>query len=184
MINKSSTTRKYTHVRNFNNIETESCRLFDDPKSYEIPYANISYKYYSNSEKQVKVPLKITQDQERIMINLSNESTVGKNYYENTTDNSILAVKTKSSARIAKTSKFKSCLGQSEKLPKKNENLINIIRENCEKNKAMPCDTFIAPLLALSGYYTNSDNKVESVTNNPDQKLSANRKNNNESISK
>ncbi len=179
MINQSSTTRKYTHVRNLSNIETENCRLFEDLKSYEIPHANISYKYYSNSEKQVKVPLRITQDKERIMINLSNESTV-----ENTTDNSILAVKTKSSTKGAKIRKFKSCLGQSEKLPTNNENLINIIRENCEKNKVMPCDTFIAPLLALSDYYTNSDNKVESLTSNPDQKLNANIKNSNESISK
>ncbi len=50
---------------------------------------------------------------------------------------------------------------------KKNENLIRIIRENCEKRKVQPCDAFVIPLLALSDYYTSENFKnLNSLNNN------------------
>ncbi len=182
MDNKSSTPRKFTHVKSLNNIKIECGPFLDEPNSNEIPYtSNGSYTKY-NSEKPTKLPLKITQDQFRLIINLANDSKNETNTCENTT-NITDTIPIKSSAKKVKSRKFKSCLGKSVKPSVKNENLINIIRENCEKSKIMPCDTFIAPLLALSDYYSKFDS--DPAKSNIDQNLSMKKtKDNESSISK
>lgn len=131
-----------------------------------------------------KLPLKITQDDNRLTINLESSRAAASNKYEssnttrrqNTTTSeqpvtlTQQAPKTKlpssssSLARHIRAPHFKSSYrSKSDQAKSKrdtsqssnNENLIRIIKENIEPiNQLQPCDLFLLPLLQLSDYGT------------------------------
>ena len=126
--------------------------------------SKISSNDSQRSSSQQKVPLKITQDNNRLTINLvdgykqDDELTLHKHPLKNSSTMST-RLERSSSIVSSRFRKLQNVLKPSKNC--KNENIIRIIRENCEKQKVMPCDTFIMPLLALSDYYTNENENNE-----------------------
>lgn len=114
-----------------------------------------------------KVPLKITHDNNRLTINLASHSPDVLKQDNELTFHDHLKHSSTMSSRLERSSsivssrfrKLQNVLKPSKNC--KNENIIKIIRENCERQKVMPCDTFIMPLLALSDYYTNENENNE-----------------------
>lgn len=117
----------------------------------------------SNILKAKKLPLKITQDDNRLTINL--EATGAKQ--EPKQDEQVTTTKTTSSSSLARhirPTNFKSYRSKSDQAKQlkstrdrsqNNENLIRIIKENIEPlNQLQPCDLFLIPLLQLSDYGT------------------------------
>jgi hypothetical protein len=130
-----------------------------------------------------KLPLQITQDNNRLIINLidhKNDQTQTKTvsdkrlaeFPSDFVSSKVVAevVESRQSRLKQMQSSLRAGSKPSSKPTKvKNEHLINILRENCEKNKTLPGDAFITPLLALSNYYkadkeqpTNKKNNSES----------------------
>lgn len=126
---------------------------------------------------KTKLPLQITQDNNRLIINLINQreepeenrKSLNVGMTASTLDlasSKVVAevVAARQSRLKRMKSSFRSGSKPSTKPPKvKNENLINILRENCEKQKVLPCDAFITPLMALSNYYKTDKEKPTKI---------------------
>lgn len=124
----------------------------------EIAYTQI---YYSSKPTEKKLPLKITQDSNRLTINLAKTDSL--NEHDSSSEACDKLVEEAPALRQSRFKRFKSVLNARQTKPPKNENIIRIIKENCEKQKVQPCDAFILPLMALSNFYS-ADKTNESTS--------------------
>ncbi len=111
-----------------------------------------------------KLPLKITQDDNRLIINLVPTPTIQRANRSKSDQNHKTNSATPSSTTVAtaKATANKTVLNNNNNNNRKsnrtrdrsqNENLIRIIKENIEPvNQLQPCDLFLLPLLQLSDY--------------------------------
>lgn len=161
--NKSSQSNKSHH--NTTNEPVALTRITYNSKNPN----NLSHAF---TAPKTKLPLQITQDNNRLIINLvdqEDEPEERKSLNVGLTASTLDLASSKVVAEVMAArqsrlkrmkSSFRSGPKPSTKPPKvKNENLINILRENCEKQKVLPCDAFITPLMALSNYYKTDKEK-------------------------
>ena len=128
-----------------------------------------------------RLPLRITQDSNRLTINLASHDP------DLSQESNSTCRKTNSRVKSATVCSMNSaCLTPQPLRPatglhsdgaavkksgipvamkaKKNEHLIKIIQENCDKKRVLPCDAFVVPLLALSDYYSSDGYKKKTNT--------------------
>jgi hypothetical protein len=115
----------------------------------QLPDSGISSDKTNNSIlKSKKLPLKITQDDNRLTINLETTNSLkrpSRSKSDHTTPTTTTTANSISTSNNSSNNNAKT----------KNENLIRIIKENIEPvNKLQPCDLFLIPLLKLSDYGT------------------------------
>jgi hypothetical protein len=114
----------------------------------QLPDSGISSDKTNNSIlKSKKLPLKITQDDNRLTINLETTNSL-KRPSRSKSDHTTPTTTTT-------TNSISTSNSNNNNNKTKNENLIRIIKENIEPvNKLQPCDLFLIPLLKLSDYGT------------------------------
>ena len=129
-----------------------------------------------------RLPLRITQDNNRLTINLAthdpdlsqdSNSTCRKSNgrVKSATVCSMNSACLTPQAPRRTTGTNSDAAAKKSGIPvamkaKKNEHLIKIIQENCDKKRVLPCDAFVVPLLALSDYYSSDGYKMKTNTAN------------------
>ena len=115
-----------------------------------------SYTKSSDSTISKKLPLRITQDENRLTINLAAPSDEKKNTRTLEEAQRLLA-KRRAQIKKREDEERKPLMVHEQKKPDRkktqsNENLINIIKENVQPRNALPADIFLGPIMRFGDY--------------------------------